>query len=75
MAKFLHEAVEEVWYNDIKAAKSFYTKVTTWDIMSLLDANSGRLHAIDMIGLGTNMHQYYAQADGISQFIHMMENA
>jgi hypothetical protein len=43
--------------------------------MALLDANSGGLHAIDMISLHTNMMQYYVQADGIPQFIIMMENA
>ncbi len=43
--------------------------------MSLLDANSGGLHALDMISLCTNMMQYYMQADGIPQFIVMMEDA
>jgi hypothetical protein len=42
--------------------------------MALLDANSGGLHAIDMISLRTNMTQYYVQADGIPQFIVMMED-
>ena len=43
--------------------------------MALLDANSGGLHAVDMISLRTNMMQYYVQADGIPQFIVMMEDA
>ena len=43
--------------------------------MSLLELNSGGLHAIDMIGLRTNMQLYYSQADGIPQFINMMEDA
>jgi hypothetical protein len=75
VAKFLHDAVEEVWYNDLKDAETFYTKVTVWDIMSLLECNSGGLHAIDMMGLRTNMQLYYSQADGIPQFINMMEDA
>jgi hypothetical protein len=75
VAKFLREAVEEVWYNDLKDAETFYTKVTAWEIMALLEANSGGLHAMDMVGLRTNMHQYYSQADGIPQFINMMEDA
>jgi hypothetical protein len=41
VAKFLCEAVEEVWYNDLKVTESFYTKITAWDIMSLLDATAG----------------------------------
>jgi hypothetical protein len=75
IAKFLRKAIEEVWYNDLKDAETFYTKVTALDIMALLDANSGGLHAIDMIGLRTNMHQYYTQAEGIPQFNNMMEDA
>jgi hypothetical protein len=42
--------------------------------MSLLDANSRGLHALDMILLCTDMMQYYVQADGIPQFILMMED-
>jgi hypothetical protein len=33
----------------------FYTKVTALEIMAYLDANSGGLHAIDMISLRLNM--------------------
>jgi hypothetical protein len=43
--------------------------------MAHLNANSGGLHAIDMISLCLNMTQYYVQADGIPQFIFMMEDA
>jgi len=71
VAKFLHNVVDEIWYNDLKDAETFYTKVTAIDIMALLDANS----AIDMISLRTNMTQYYAEVDGIPQFIIMMEDA
>jgi hypothetical protein len=74
-AKFLCETVDEVWYNDLKDADTFYTKVTALKIMTFLDANSGGLHAIDMISLRTNMHQYYTQADGIPQYIIMLEDA
>ncbi len=35
--------------------------------MSLLDANSGGLHALNMILLCMDMMQYYVQADGIHQ--------
>ena len=74
-AKFLRDVVDEVWYNNLKDPNTFYTKVSALDIISLLDANSEGLHAIDMISLRTNMHQYYVQADGIPQYIIMMEDA
>jgi hypothetical protein len=65
MAKFLCNVVSEIWYNDLKNADTFYMKVTAIDIMFLLDANSGGLHALDMILLSMDMMQYYVQADGI----------
>jgi len=55
VAKFLRDVVDEIWYNDLKDSDTFYTKVTAIDIMALLDANSGGLHAVDMISLRTNM--------------------
>jgi hypothetical protein len=74
-AKFLCEVINEVWYNNLKDADTFYTKVTACKIIAFLDANSGGLHAIDMISLRTNMHNYYTQADGIPQYINMLEDA
>ncbi len=64
-----------MWYNDLKDADTFYTKVTACEIITFLDANSGGLHAINMISLRTNMHNYYTQADGIPQYINMLEDA
>ncbi len=43
--------------------------------MAHLNPNSGGLHTINMISLCSNMTQYYVQADGIPQFIVMMEDA
>jgi hypothetical protein len=74
-AKFLWESIEEVWFNDLKDANTFYTKVSALDIITFLDTNSGGLQAVDMISLRTNMHTNYVQADGISQYINMLEDA
>jgi hypothetical protein len=73
-AKFLCEVVDEVWYNDLKDADTFYTKVTAREIIAFLDANSRGLRAMDMISLCTNMHNYYTQVDGIPQYINMLED-
>ncbi len=75
MSKFLHDVLNEMWYNDLKNADTFYTKVTAIDIMALLDANSRGLYALDMIMVHTDMMQYYMQVNGIPQFIVMMEDA
>jgi hypothetical protein len=62
-AKFLCNSVNKVWYNGLKDADTFYTKVLALEIMTFLDVNSGGLHAIDMISLCTNMRQYYVQVE------------
>jgi hypothetical protein len=74
-AKFLCKVVDEVWYNNLKDANTFYTKLTAREIIAFLNANSRGLHAIDMISLCTNMHNYYTQADSIPQYINILENA
>jgi hypothetical protein len=35
MSKFLHDVIKDIWYNDLKNANTFYTKVTAIKIMSL----------------------------------------
>jgi hypothetical protein len=75
MSKFLHNIIDEIWYNDLKNADTFYTKVMAINIMALLDTNSGGLHALNMITLHTDMMQYCMQVNGIPKFIIMMEDA
>jgi hypothetical protein len=36
-AKFLRESVDGVWFNDLKDADTFYTKVTALEIIAFLD--------------------------------------
>ena len=67
--------MDETWYADLKDTDTFYTKVLAIKIMTFLNANSGWLHTVDMLTLRTNMHGYYAQADGIPQYIIMLEEA
>ncbi len=71
----LYNVVDEILCNNLKNTDTFYTKVTAINIMALLNTNSGGLHAVDMIMLHTDMMQYYIQADGITQFFVMMEDA
>jgi hypothetical protein len=75
ITKFLCNVVDKLWYNNLKDTETFYTKVTTLEIMANFYSNSRGLHAIDMISLCLNMTQYYIQVDGIPLFIVMMEDA
>ncbi len=67
--------MDKTWYADLKDADTFYMKVLAINLMAFLDANSRGLHAVNMLTLQTNMHGYYAQADGIPQYIIMLEEA
>ncbi len=55
IAKLLQDVVDKIWYNDLKDTETFYTEVMAFEIMANLDANSGGLHAINMISLCLNM--------------------
>jgi hypothetical protein len=59
IAKFLCNVVDKIWYNNLKDAETFYTKVTALEIMAHLDANCRRLHTTDMISLHLNITQDY----------------
>lgn len=74
-AKFLRDAVDEIWYRDLRHARSFYTNVTAKQLMEHLDANCGGLHPAELINLPTEMLSYYTQADGIPEYINMLEEA
>ena len=74
-AKFLLATVDETWHANLKDADTIYTKVLTIEIMASLNANCGGLHAVDLLTLRTNMHGYYTQADGIPQYIIILEEA
>ena len=74
-AKFIRDAVDELWYRDLKHARSFYTSVTAKQLIDHLDANCGGLHPSELVNLPTEMMTYYAKAEGIPEYINMLEEA
>ena len=74
-AKFIRDSVDEIWYRDLRHQRSFYTTVTAMQLMEHLDDNSGGLHPSELISLPTEMRTYYTQADGIPEYIDMLEEA
>ena len=74
-AKFIRDVVDEIWYRDLRHARSFYTNVTAKQLMDHLDANCGGLHPSELVNLPTEMMSYYAKADGIPEYIDMLEEA
>jgi hypothetical protein len=74
-AKFLRNAVDEIWYRNLRHARSFYTNVTAYQLMEHLKANCGGLLPAELINLPTEMLSYYAQAEGIPEYINMLKEA
>ena len=74
-AKFIRDAVDEIWYRDLRHPRSFYTNVTAKKLIDHLDANCGGLHPSELVNLPTEMMGYYAEADGIPEYINMLEEA
>lgn len=75
VAKFIRDAVDELWYKDLKCHRSFYNNVTAKQLMDHLDANCGGLHPVDLINLPTEMMTFYATAEGIPEYINKLEDA
>ena len=75
MAKFIRDACDKIWYRDLRHARSFYTNVTAKQLIDHLDANCGGLHPSELINLPTEMMSYYTKADGIPEYIDMLEDA
>ena len=75
VAKFIRDAVDEIWYKDLKDAHTFYNSVTAAELLQHLDDNCGGLHPSELINLPTEMLGYYAIAAGIPEYINMLEEA
>jgi len=75
VAKFIREAVDEIWYRDLRQATTYYTNVTAKQLMDHLTTNCGGLHPSELISLPTEMISYYTEAEGIPEYINMMEDA
>lgn len=75
VAKFIRDAVDEIWYKDLKNPTTFYTTVTAMELITHLDDNCGGLHPSELISLPTEMMGYYALAEGIPEYINMLEDA
>eukprot|EP00804_Cyclotella_cryptica_P005381 CCRYP_017446-RA/>CCRYP_017446-RA protein AED:0.44 eAED:0.44 QI:0/-1/0/1/-1/1/1/0/181 len=67
--------VDEIWYRDLRHDRSFYTHVTAKQLLSHLDDNCGGLHPSKLVNLPTNMLGFYTTADGIPEYINMLEAA
>ena len=75
IAKFIHHAVNELWYCNLCHPWLYYTIITTNNLLAHLDANCGGLHPSKLFNLPMEMMGYYMDADGIPEYINRLKDA
>ena len=74
-AKFIRDAVDEIWYRDLRHPQAFYVNVKALDLMQHLADNCRGLHPAELVNLPTLMMGFYHEAEGIPEYINMLEDA
>ena len=74
-AKLIRDSVAETYYKDLEHATTFYNKVTADELLIHLRTNCGGVEPENLIALQTAMASYYAQCEGIPEYIIMLEKA
>jgi hypothetical protein len=64
-----------MWIKPLLHPITFYNNVTAYNLLEYLRTNSGGLHNTDLATLPTEMLHYYANEDGIPEFILALEKA
>ena len=75
LRKFVISKVEDTWIRELKHAKHFYTKKTAKQILDHLQVSCLGTHAIDALSLQIAMRDYHLKAEGIPEYINMLEDA
>jgi len=66
---FICAVVNETWYKSLRHPVTFYNNVTAITLIKYLRTNSGGLHSNNLATLPSEMLHYYAEAEGIPEFI------
>jgi hypothetical protein len=75
LRKFVISKVEDTWIRELKSAQFFYTKRTALEIITHLQKACLGTHAIDALSLQIAMRDYHHTAEGIPEYINMLEDA
>ena len=75
VAKFIRDVVDETFYKDLEDPVSFYNKITAAELINHLRLNCGGVEPENLVALHTEMSSYYANCDGIPEYIIMLEKA
>ena len=66
---FIWAFVNDVWIKPLRDPVTIYNNVNAYTIIEYLRTNSSGLHNIDLALLPSEMLHYYANEDGIPEFI------
>jgi hypothetical protein len=75
VSAFIQAVVNKMWIKPLRHPITFYNNVTAYDLLEYLRTNSGGLHNTDLATLPTEMVHYYANENGIPEFILALEKA
>lgn len=71
-AKFIHDVIDELWYQDLRHTRSFNINITARKLLKHLD---GSLYPRELVSLPTEMLGYYAEVEDIPEYINMLKEA
>ena len=72
--RFIFDKVKDTWVRKLKNACIYYTKVHTKDLLDCLQSLCLGTYAINYLSPQIDKQKYYQQADGIPEYINMLED-
>ena len=72
---FIISVVYDTCYKELDDAGTFYTNVTAQQLLENLEDHCTGLHAIDAVDIPSVMHKFWTEAEGVPQYINIMEAA
>jgi hypothetical protein len=75
VSAFIQAVVEEVWIKALRHPITFYNNVTAYNLLKYLQTNSCGLRNNDLATLPAAMLHFYADVEGIPEFILKLEKA
>ena len=74
-AQFILAVVEDTWVRELQETETFYTDVTPKTLLIHLQAGCTGRHALCLLALHNEMQRYHLEAEGIPDFINIIEDA
>ena len=73
--KFILSMVEDIWFQELKSAKKYYTLITSGQMLANPQAMYGGLHALDVLTIKNEMQRYHLNREGTPEYIKEIKDA